>query len=265
MRFTVPSTANVNISVQKTGAGPPLVLIHGALLDATTSWGRVLPTLAQHFTVYTMDRRGRAPSGDSEQYSFSMEADDIVNVVEAIGQPVTVLGHSYGALSTMEALDRLKTVTQLILYEPPVTLSPAGPPDSEIVLGDMDRALRANDREEIVKVFLCDQCGEPKELVAAFKSSPIWPVVLEVAATLPRESRAVNAYRDWTERLARWKIPTAMLLGSKTIATPLRQGSTFVSQTMPDCRVVILEGQGHAAMLDAPDYFVQKVLEIIKQ
>ena len=123
-RFTVKSGGNVGISVMKTGSGPALLLIHGALLNATLSWGAVLAKLAAHFTVYAMDRRGRAPSGDSESYSISMEAGDIAHVVdaigEAIGQPVTILAHSYGALATLEALEQLKGIKRLILYEPPL-------------------------------------------------------------------------------------------------------------------------------------------------
>ena len=59
----------------------------------------MLPKLAERFTVYAMDRRGRAPSGDAKEYSISNEADDIAAVVDAIGGPVVVLAHSYGALA----------------------------------------------------------------------------------------------------------------------------------------------------------------------
>src|ERR1700733_7290050 len=123
-RFTVRSKDGVEISVQKAGAGPALLLIHGALLNGSLSWGPVLSRLAQHFTAYAMDRRGRAPSGDAKEYSISNEADDIAAVVDAIGGPVVVLAHSYGGLATLEALDKLKTVSHLILYEPPVALQP---------------------------------------------------------------------------------------------------------------------------------------------
>ncbi len=260
-RFTVTS-GDVGISVQRTGTGPALLLIHGALLNATVFWGPVLPRVAGHFTVYAMDRRGREPSGDAEEYSFSMEADDIVRVAESIGQPVNVLAHSYGALLTLEALDRFKSVPQLVLYEPPVTLSPEGRQDSEKIQADMEDALQRGDREEVVRMFLCDQVGEPQERLAAFQSSPIWPLVLQIAPTLPREVRAVNTYRAWTERLANCKIPTTMLLGSETTTPELRDGSIFVSKAIPGCRLVMVEGQGHAAMLDAPDFFADKILDV---
>jgi pimeloyl-ACP methyl ester carboxylesterase len=259
-RFTVASSSNVGISAMKTGTGPALLLIHGALLNATLSWSAVLQKLAEHFTVYAMDRRGRAPSGDAEDYSISLEAGDIVRVIKAIGQPVTVLAHSYGALATLEALDQLNGVAQLILYEPPVTLAPLGPETEEIMLR-MEGALQENDREKIVTIFLCEQIGAPPERLAAFRSSPIWPIVLQIASTLPRESRAVNTPRTLDERLAQCRIPTTMLLGTETPAR-MKDSSIFVSKGIPGCRLVMLEGQGHSAMMDAPDLFAGQIVEI---
>jgi len=259
-RFSVRSTDGVEISVQKAGSGPALLLIHGALLNGSISWGLVLPKLAGHFTVYVMDRRGRAPSGDGKEYSLSKEADDIAAVVQAIGQPVKILAHSYVALATLEALDRLKGVTQLMLYEPPFTLQPLGP-EAATRIANMERALAAGDRAQVATIFLRDQIGAPEERLKAFQSSPIWPLVLQIASTLPRESRTVNTARSWDDRLANWKVPTTMLVGSESPAM-LKDTTAFVAKTIPGCQVVVLQGQGHGAPLEAPDFFVAKVLEI---
>ncbi len=256
-RFTVASSDGVEISVQEAGSGPALLLVHGALFNGTLSWGSVLPKLAEHFTVYVMDRRGRAPSGDSTEYSISKEADDISSVVGAIGGPVVVLAHSYGALAALDALDRLKNVSHLILYEPPVALKPGDP----TIAANLERALEANDREQIVTIFLRDQIGAPPDRIAKLRSSPIWTTVLEIASTLPRETRTVNGYRASSERLANWKTPTTLLLGSVT-AGMLRDAAFFVRDAIPGCRMVILEGHGHGAMLDAPNVFTNKILEI---
>jgi pimeloyl-ACP methyl ester carboxylesterase len=258
-RFTVTSKDGVAISVQKAGAGPALLLIHGALLNGTISWGAVLPKLAEHFTVFIMDRRGRAPSGDAKEYSIANEADDIAIVVEAIGGPVIVLSHSYGALASLEALDRLTTVSHLILYEPPVALKPR---DGAIV-ASLERALEADDRDGLVTAFLRDQIGVPPDGIARMKSSPIWPIALQISPTLPRETRTVNSHRPSPERLASWKKPTTVLLGSETVGL-LRDAAFYVCDAIPGCRMVVLEGQGHGAMLDAPEFFAGKILEIAK-
>jgi len=256
-RFIVRSKDGVDISVQKAGSGPSLLLVHGSLLNGSLSWAAVLPKLAEHFTVYAMDRRGRAPSGDAKDYSIANEADDIAAVVDAIGGQVTVLSHSYGALASLEALDRLKNVSHLILYEPPVTLQPV----SMDVVVNMERALEAGDRERLVTTFLRDQVRAPLDRVTKLASTPIWPMMLQISPTLPREARAVITYHPSTERLANWKTPTTMLLGSET-AGPLRDAAFFVRGAIPGCRLVILDGQGHGAPLDAPDFFANKILEI---
>ena len=256
-RVTVRSNDGVEISVQKAGSGPALLLIHGSLLNGAISWGAVLPKLAERFTVYAMDRRGRAPSGDAKEYSITIESDDIAAVVDAISGSVIVLAHSYGALASLEALDRLKTVSHLILYEPPVTLQSA---ETDIV-ANMDRALEAGDRERLVITFLRDQVRVPPDRVTKLASSPIWSIILQISPTLPREARAVITYRPSIERLANWKTPTTMLLGSET-SGPLRDAAFFVRDAIPGCRMVILEGQGHGANLDAPEFFANKILEI---
>ena len=258
-RFTVRAKDGVEISVQKAGSGPPLLLIHGSLLNGSISWGAVLPILAEHFTVYAMDRRGRAPSGDATEYSLQVEADDIAGVVAAIGLRVVILGHSYGALASLAALDRLINISHLILYEPPVTLESV---ETDVV-ANMERTLEAGDREQLVITFLRDMVRVPPERISNLASSPIWPMMLQISPTLPREARAVLAYRPSAEHLANWRAPTTMLLGSTT-AGPLRDAAFFVRDHIPNCRIVILEGQGHGANLDAPDFFADKILEIAK-
>jgi pimeloyl-ACP methyl ester carboxylesterase len=259
-RFTVRSSDGVPISVQKAGSGPALLLVHGALLNGSLTWGGVLPTLAERFTLYAMDRRGRAPSGDAVAYSLDAEGDDIAQVVRAIGPPLKVLGHSYGALASIAAENRFAGVERLILYEPPLRIEPLGPRGEEVV-ARMQAALDAGDRAGVVTIFLRDQIGVPTEQLARMEASPIWPVVLEISSTLPRESREVNTVRSWQERLARWKTPVTMMLGTES-SPLLKEATAFVSQSIPGCQVVTLEGQGHGAMLDAPELFVAKVLEI---
>jgi len=258
-RFTVRSKDGVEISVQKAGSGPPLLLIHGSLLNGTISWGAVLPLLAEHFTVYALDRRGRAPSGDAKEYSLAIEADDIASVVNSIGPPVVLLAHSYGALASLEGLNRLKNVSHLILYEPPVTLQSA---ETDVV-ANMERALEAGDREQLVRTFLRDQVRVPPDRITKLASSPIWPIILQISPTLPREALSVNTHRPSIERLANWKTPTTVLLGSITTGL-LRDAAFFVRDHIPDCRMIMLEGQGHGANLDAPAWFANKIVEIAK-
>ena len=79
----------------------------------------------QRFTVYALDRRGRGGSEDAQPYTIEREFDDVAATVNAIGEPVNVLGHSYGALCALEAALRTDHIRKLVLYEPPIP-SPQG-------------------------------------------------------------------------------------------------------------------------------------------
>jgi len=56
--LTVTSKDGTRIAYLRSGAGPPLLLVHGMVADHRTTWRLVLPELEHHFTIYAMDRRG---------------------------------------------------------------------------------------------------------------------------------------------------------------------------------------------------------------
>lgn len=104
------------ISFRQGDAGRLLLLVQGMTADHN-SWHRISPQLERRFTVYAVDQRGREGSGDSPDYHFNREVEDVVAMAEAIGEPVFFLGHSYGGLLSMEATLLTDRVSRLILYE----------------------------------------------------------------------------------------------------------------------------------------------------
>jgi pimeloyl-ACP methyl ester carboxylesterase len=260
-RSWVYSKDGTIISVQKTGSGPALLLIHGSSVDGS-SWQGVLPGLSKYFTVYVMDRRGHGNSGDAKAYTISVEGDDIAAVTAAIRQPVTILGHSYGALCVLIALDKLQHARQLILYESPLTTdtSPPIPPDAQQTLAKMDRALEANEREEILTLFLRDFAKVSPVSLATMKAASNWAARVDMAAALPREIHAALSQRVSKNSLARCKIPLTLFVGSTSPASA-REATDFICHSVLGCRVLTLEGQGHLAALSAPDLLVTKIRE----
>ena len=99
--------------------GQSVVLVHGSTLDHTV-WHAVLPKLESDFTLYAMDRRGRAASGDGATFCVEREVEDVAAVVERIGGDVHVMGHSYGALIALEATPLSPNTASLLLYDPPM-------------------------------------------------------------------------------------------------------------------------------------------------
>ena len=149
---TVKSKDGTLIAFQRSGAGSPLVLVHGSTADHTR-WAPVLPALEAKFTVYAVDRRGRGGSGDTEPYAIEREFEDIAAVVDSIPGPVDLLGHSYGGICALEAALRTKNLRRLILYEPPIPtgVENAYPPE---IVAEMQQRLAAGDGAEVVTLFM---------------------------------------------------------------------------------------------------------------
>jgi pimeloyl-ACP methyl ester carboxylesterase len=93
------------IAYQRSGTGPPLVLVHGTL-GSSRRWP-VIPMLEKQFTIYAIDRRGYGESGDASNYAIEREYEDIAALVDAIGGEVNLLGHSFGGFCILEAALRL--------------------------------------------------------------------------------------------------------------------------------------------------------------
>src|SRR5207244_7996640 len=123
---TVKSKDGDTIGFDKQGDGPALILVNGAM--STRSDGskpEVAGLLAQHFTVYTYDRRGRGDSGDTKPYAVGREIEDIDALIDAAGGSAFLYGHSSGGCLALEATVELgDRVKKLAIYEAPYNDDP---------------------------------------------------------------------------------------------------------------------------------------------
>jgi pimeloyl-ACP methyl ester carboxylesterase len=245
------------ISFVRDGTGPSLVLVHGAMNDHR-AWGRGLPALASAFTVYAMDRRGRGESGPFRaDHSIERDYEDVLAVVAAAEAPVHLLGHSSGAHYARHAALRAPELASLILYEPPPFYSL-----SDQILARFADAEAKQDRDAILMTFLCDVTGESEQDVTARRKTFLWAYWMQQALTLPPEMRSLTGYRSEAEAFSRLRVPTLVLLGSESPLV-MRRASGEIARVLPDSRIDILDGQGHAAFAEAPDLFALHVQSFI--
>jgi len=116
----VRSKDGTTIAYERTGNGPALILVDGALCSrAFGPSPKLAPLLARHFTVYAYDRRGRGQSGDTPPYSPAREVEDIAALVEAAGGSAFLLGLSSGGALALEAAASGVPVARVVAYEPP--------------------------------------------------------------------------------------------------------------------------------------------------
>ena len=257
---TITSRDGTRIAYQRGGEGPPLVLVHGTAADHGR-WRPVIPALEERFTVYAIDRRGRGGSGDAEGYALEREIEDVASVVDSIGEPVNLLGHSYGALASLEAALLTRNVHKLVLYEPPIGANGAWRFPSGVI-DRLETLLEAGDRDGVIATTMREVAGASPEVVEYMRSLPVWQARLAAAHTIPRELRASGAYRFDPERFGDLGVPTLLLSGGDSPAF-LKAADKAVDETLPNCRIVVMPGQGHAAMDTGTDLFTTEVVRFL--
>ena len=116
----ITSRDGTEVAFDQVGSGRPVVLVDGALSHrAAGPNGPLAESLAEHFTVYTYDRRGRGESGDTAPYAVEREIEDLEALIAAAGGSASVYGISSGGVLALEAAVRLDCIDALALFEPP--------------------------------------------------------------------------------------------------------------------------------------------------
>jgi pimeloyl-ACP methyl ester carboxylesterase len=249
---SVTSSDGTKIAYERTGTGPPLVLVHGSLNDHN-AWAAVAPLLAERFTVYAMDRRGRGASGPPAEHALEREFEDLAAVMDAAGSNVDLVGHSFGAHCALGAAAIAPSrVKHLLLYEPPTADQMVAPWFEQI------------DASEAVARFFRENIGVPGDQVEALRASPFWPYFLAHAPSYPAELRAFMAYHFDPATFRGLMMPTMLMVGSESgerLGAVLRDIEPYLAST----EWHTFEGQGHAAMRTAPKLFVEAVMDFLSR
>lgn len=109
----------VRIHYRRLGRGRAMVLLHG-FPQTGHMWRKVMPRLAERFTVVAPDLRGY---GDSDRprsgYDKRAMAADVAGVIQALSlAPVVLVGHDRGArVAHRFALDHPALLTHLVLLD----------------------------------------------------------------------------------------------------------------------------------------------------
>lgn len=256
----ITSKDGTSIASWQSGAGIPLLLVHGTTGDHLV-WTSMLPSLEQYCNVWTLDRRGRGLSGDTDKYAFEQECEDIAAVIDAMGAHAYLAGHSFGGLCALEAALLVPNINGLILYEPSISLAASG--WSKELEASLKNHLEAECLEEALLLFFNEIVKMPPREIAAMQTGPHWAGRVAAAHTILRELQSVDCYTFEPQRFCSLQIPVLLLVGENS---PSRRHLTaaMLQQHLPDSRIKILPGQQHSAMRTAPDLFIHEIVEFMR-
>lgn len=237
---TVISADGTGIAFARSGGGPALLIVGGALADHRF-YGPLADKLSRDFTVYTYDRRGRGQSGDTSPYAVEREVEDLAALIDHAGAPVAVYGHSAGAALTLRAAAAGLSIAKLVLADPPYT--PHGENDEPARARFAEEAARLQelhdkgDHRASVKLFLGGM-GVPDDDIEELLGSPAGAGMLDTGRALPYDYAVLGDGLVPTALAAKVTAPTLILAPEGMPET-----AQALADAIPDARLEALKGQ----------------------
>ncbi|HEU4840862.1 MAG TPA: alpha/beta fold hydrolase [Ilumatobacteraceae bacterium] len=259
-------TGEVELWVERDGAGRPCLVLHGGLGVDHTLYRRSLVPLLEGCAVVSYDHRGNGRSARPPLATLTMEqlADDAAALITRLGleRPV-IVGHSYGGFVAQElALRHPDAVGALVL----VATGPGQLGTDE----DPDEGRGAPLPDEAAAVMSTVPTGDAalgdatvRLLPYYLHRRPVDDVVELMDGTVFDAAAMVRGFEvlgGWSavDRLGGIAAPTLVVVGRHDVFTSPPQGRR-IARRVPGASLVELDDSGHFPWLDEPDGFAAAV------
>lgn len=247
----VTSRDGTGIAFEQSGRGPAVILVDGALCSRASGPMRGLAALlAEQFTVYAYDRRGRNESGDTQPYAVDREVEDLEALIDAAGSSACLYGASSGGALALLAASKLgPKVRKVAGYEAPYDAEPTARRRMRDYAKDLTEALAAGRRGDAVEHFM-RLVGVPADQVVGMRQSPYWSALEAIAPTLAYDSAIMGDGAPPLEQAASIAVPALLLNGG---ASPTFMGASAdaLAAVMPQAERRVLPNQRHDASAEA--------------
>jgi pimeloyl-ACP methyl ester carboxylesterase len=249
-------TNGLEIAYERAGAGPPLVLVHGAAEDGRI-WQPQLDALSDELTVVAWDEPGAGRSSDlPADFRLADYAHCLAALIEALALgPAHVAGLSWGGTVVLELYrHRPDLVAALILVDTYAGWKGSLP--EEEVRARVAHAVEmlAAPADEFDPTFPGLFAGDPP---AGFV-----PLLEEIAAGVRpasvRTQLLLMAETDQRDLLPRIAVPTLLIWGELDVRSPLGVARHFEA-SIPNVQLVVIPDAGHVSNLEQPEQFNEAV------
>jgi pimeloyl-ACP methyl ester carboxylesterase len=238
----VVSKDGTTIAYQKSGDGPPIVLLNGGFRDHTI-FDEFVPELAPRCTTYVYDRRGRGESGDAPEYAVEREIEDLEAVIGEAGGEAVVFGGSSGANLALLAAMSGSPIRKLALHEPYFRVDGYEPPPPDFMT-NLKALVAENKRGAAAEYFLAKLVGFEPELIENWKKGPLWATNEANAHTLVYDTAICGDFKVPTARLADFQTET-LVINSDQTSDWLRAAAKATAAAIPNVQARELPGSWH--------------------
>jgi len=262
------------LNYRKLGQGSPLFILHG-LFGLSDNWATVGKILSEHFEVYLIDLRNHGSSPHSEEWTYTIMAQDIHPLLPPPSRGGTerpiLMGHSLGGKVAMqfasmypEILEKLIVVdiapkdypgNQFDFIEKLLTIDLAGMKTRKEVETELKKIISDN---ATIQLLLKNIQWKPHPQSLS-KGEGSDSQILEWKFNLKVLSENQNIIgKTFSLGEKPLDIPTLFIRGEKSKYI-LDSDIPNIKQTFPNSEVKTIAGAGHWVHADKPDEFVKEV------
>lgn len=226
------------------GQGEPLVLIHGGGSTITTSFGKILPLLADSFQVIAVEVQGHGHTSDRDApESFAQDADDVATLLHNLKIPkASFFGFSNGGNSSIQIVNRHPEIVNKLILASTFYKREGFPPGffemmKQATITDMPQPLR----DAFLKIN-----PDSNKLLTMFN----------------KDRQRMVEFKDWPdETLSNIKSPTLIICGDQdgiSVAHTLA-----MSKLIPGSRLMVLPAMhgGYMGVAESPSAG-EKIIEL---
>ena len=247
MEWFVDATG-LEIAYERAGAGPPLVLVHGAAEDSR-SWRPQLAALSDELTVVAWDEPGTGRSSDVPPgFGLTDWADCLAALIESLRLgPAHVAGLSWGGTVVLELYRRHPDLVRtLILVDTYAGWSGSLPREEvDARLAGLDTTLAAEEFDPTLPgLFGHEPTAEVATLMAEMAET-VRPHSFGMVLTAVAEA-------DLSDMLATIAVPALLIWGELDARSPLAVARQ-IEAAIPDTTLVVIPECGHVSNLERPD------------
>ena len=255
----------VQLRYQRSGAGEPLVLVHGSWVDRRV-WDRAVPLLSRSFEVVAYDRRGHSLSScPPGQGSIRDDVDDLAALIDflALG-PAHVSGASWGgSIALRLVVVRPELLRSVTIHEPPLfdlldAEAPGLPDLTELRarLATVAARLEAGDLEGAARLYF-DQVAETPGGWAGLDYGQ-QSTLLSNALTYLDQCRDPDALGIEIEDLAGFSGPALLTHGDRR-APLFKRIVEMIVAVMPGARSELIPGAAHDPQVTHPGSYAHMI------
>jgi pimeloyl-ACP methyl ester carboxylesterase len=244
---------------------PTLLFVHG-LTDSGEGWPGAVAHWQDRYSIIAYDQRGhgRSPRFTAEQrggHPGDLLVDDLVALLDQLGEAPVVVGHSLGGAVALAAAVRRPDLVRALVLEDPAVLAPddeqRSPGKGEELVAGLAGSLEATDDDALFE--------------ARRRQHPDWPedellVTGRAEQQVDRELLAAGDYKPsprWPDLLEGLLTATLLVTGDQDVVVDAAVEKLVETAGSPNLTLVRVPGAGHCVRRERPERFYALVDEFL--